>query len=1035
MNVNAAVVNDIPCSMIFGQPFLIMNQLIYDCANASLRTRRGPVQLISSKQRVPTAATTTVINDSSPSDQTADLNDILNLKDSMLNPQQKLKLRQLMHRYRKLWAGEHPGWVRHAEHRIRVTTEHPIRDNPRYHTVEQNEEIQRQVEDMLAHGILRPSNSPHAAEIVMAKKKDSDGKFTGWRLCLDYRLLNTFTVPDAYPIPRITDLTRAVRGSHYFVALDLRWGYWNIPMEKSSITYTAFRCAMGLFEFLKMPFGLTNAPATFQRLADFLFGDYRHRGVLAYLDDILVHSPTFEGCLANLRIVLDRLQAEGLIVNIGKSNFFPQELKYLGHVIKNGTMMPNAAKVAPLLKYKKPQTAYDVRRLMGQLGYYQPYIANFSGIMFPITELLKRCPNKKNLNKKHPIEWSVECDAAAQSAIAALQKAVVAIPLETDEFRLETDASGSFVAAVLSCKRNDGTWMPVEFVSKKLSETERRWPVRDQEAYAIIYGLKKFDTYLRGRAFEVHTDHKSLRWMLGAKDGRVARWASRLSEYQLTIVHKSGDTIEHVDYLTRFLDLDDDFDVEPHMSYSTAQPHVNIIRATSATLPSIEDIIAEQKRSDFPTIKGIYIKDGVVFFHNAIWVPPKLRSTIIGACHIVLPFHHNGTKSTEKTIRRVFNWPRLHRDVVDYRRACLGCTRTRQGIDRFQGLFKTHPVDGPFSTVYVDYWSCTYAGHEYSVLTMIDSLTKWAECIPIISKETEPVVSAFISYWVCRFGVPETIVNDNDKTLTGHVVRGLHSFMGTKRIVITPYHPEGNAVIESFHKHLNQGLASLEVPNRPVVPFFEALQLVLYSYRSRVHSTTKETPAFLTYGMDLRSPAGNDWRFAPSTPMSDRIKFLNEMRLDIQWRAFEERLHENDKRNESRKDRKFQLHELVLVRATPQDKLRFSYQPEAHGRKLAPRWSLPYRVIKVSHNRKSATVRSLLTKEDRDVQIQDVRFVNRPSSAVQNEEWRQNVVREAHSLFEPDVRQSALHRFFEYLDYPQAIVDDASVLPRKKRRR
>eukprot|EP00923_Selenidium_pygospionis_P015346 GHVN01026725.1.p1 GENE.GHVN01026725.1~~GHVN01026725.1.p1 ORF type:complete len:164 (+),score=3.11 GHVN01026725.1:334-825(+) len=132
------------------------------------------------------------------------------------------------------------------------------------------------------------------------------------------------------------DLLRAIQGSKFFIALDLKAGYWQIPLTKESIKYTAFRCIKGLFEFLVMRFGLSNAPATFQRSVVFLFGGYRTRGVLAYLDDILEHATTFEETLAILRVVFDGLLAENRTINLEKSEFFPRILHYLATLSKGG---------------------------------------------------------------------------------------------------------------------------------------------------------------------------------------------------------------------------------------------------------------------------------------------------------------------------------------------------------------------------------------------------------------------------------------------------------------------------------------------------------------------------------------------------------------------------------------------------------------------------------------------------------------------------------------------------------------------------
>jgi hypothetical protein len=1019
VNITAAVVEDCPCAIILGQPFLILNDARIDSANAVLTTKKGPIKLLQQK-RPPPAFVKTVTADRADGEE-------MKLDETNLTDEQEKKLRQFLQNYRSLWGGENPGRVKHVQHRIQLIHDKPIRDRPRYHSPDQNSEIDKQLSKMLQDGIIQPSKSPYSSEIVIAKKADSDGNFTGWRFCIDFRNINKATIKDAYPLPRITDLLHAIRGAKYFVALDLRSGYWNIPMDIESVKYTAFRCLKGLYEFLVMPFGLTNAPATFQRLMDFLLGDLRYNGVLAYLDDILIHGDTFEEVLGKLKIVLDRLAAEGLKINLEKSHFFPLTLKYLGHIIKNGNLQPNPAKVEVLNRIRTPHTVHDVKRLLGILGYYHSYIHHYSELMAPIFELLKRSSGSKKSNQATKITWTTEHEQVTQEAINRLKASVLALPLESDEFVLETDASNISVAATLQCRKKDGTLAPVEFASKKLTATERRWPIRDREAFAIIVGLKKFDTYLRGRSFVVHTDHKSLKWMLDAKEGRVARWASRLTEYDITIYHKKGQTLEHVDYLTRFVDDTSDFDLEDHTIYQ-----VNSIRASIQNLPPIQEIIRAQDLDARPCSKGFFTKEGITYFHNCIWVPTSLQMSVIAACHSVAPFRHHGIKKTERILRRVFNWPGLHVDVVKYISSCLPCQRKRVGTERLQGLFRTHPIPGPFHTVYMDFWQCTFNTIDYKLLTLIDQFTKWAECIPIPATTAPIIVSAFIRSWICRFGVPEVIMCDNDRTLIGNLLQEIHSTFGTKSLSITPRHPEGNAVIESFHRVLRKGLSSFEAPShRPTTSFYEALDLVLYSYRSTIHSTMGDSPGFLTYGIDLRPPADNDWRFCRSTSMKERLKFLNEMRLDIQWKAYDQRIRENQVKNQGRQPVEFELYQLILVKANDYDRTKYAHFSNEHKHKLIPKWSLPHRVTSVYPGKKKALARDLLTQKERHVHIQDVRFIKAPLTHLQREEWDKILVKEIDSMFDPQVRREKLDQFWEAIEFPQFTISP----PSGKRRR
>ena len=198
-----------------------------------------------------------------------------------LTTNQQLKLRKLLIDKKKLFASDpkNPGTTTVIQHRV-YTGDHPPISRPPYrNSNKENEVIQKEVEEMLDNDVIRQSNSPWSAPVVLVKKKDGSVRF-----CIDYRKLNEITKRDVYPLPRIENCLNALDGAKWFSFIDLASGYWQISMNENDKEKTAFITQDGLYEFNVMPFGLTNAPATFQRLMNMVLAGYKWKKLLVYFD-------------------------------------------------------------------------------------------------------------------------------------------------------------------------------------------------------------------------------------------------------------------------------------------------------------------------------------------------------------------------------------------------------------------------------------------------------------------------------------------------------------------------------------------------------------------------------------------------------------------------------------------------------------------------------------------------------------------------------------------------------------------------------
>jgi hypothetical protein len=240
--------------------------------------------------------------------------------------------------------------ARHGiEHRI-LTTGRPVAARYRRLDAAKLKAARDEFLDMERAGIVRRSTSCWASPLHMVQKADGT-----WRPCGDYRRLNVQTQPDLYTCPNMADLSARLAGCRFFSKLDLKKGYFQVPVHPDDICKTAIITPFGTFEFVRMPFGLRNAGQTFQRLMDQVL-----RGLdfcFVYLDDILIASPTLQQHEEHLRAVLARLEAAGLVLNRSKCVFTAEAVDFLGHRVTAAGISPLQSRVEAVQKFPRPENA------------------------------------------------------------------------------------------------------------------------------------------------------------------------------------------------------------------------------------------------------------------------------------------------------------------------------------------------------------------------------------------------------------------------------------------------------------------------------------------------------------------------------------------------------------------------------------------------------------------------------------------------------------------------------------------------------
>ncbi|CAG9137171.1 unnamed protein product [Plutella xylostella] len=455
----------------------------------------------------------------------------------------KKRLMELLIKYKHCFATslKDLGCTNTTEMNIELNSQNPVVYRPYRLSHHEREKVRSMVNEMIDAGIIRESVSEYSSPIILVRKKDGSS-----RLCVDYRMLNSITIKERYPMPVIEDEIARLSGQACFITLDLASGYYQVPIAEQSKHLTSFVTPDGQYEFNRMPFGLANAPAVFQRMLNKILGTARFNHATAYIDDVLIYGKDAMECLERLEEVLQAMHKANLTLNLSKCDFLRSSIDYLGYEISADGVRPGQRKITSVLNFPRPENVHNVRQFLGLASYFRKFIQGFSQIAFPLSKLLK---------KDAGWEWSSSQEKAFEDLKARLvDRPILAIYDPNAETELHTDASKIGVGGILlqRCSANDA-FRPVAYYSRQTSPEEKNFHSYELETLAVVCSLRKFRIYLLGKKFKIITDCSALRSTFSKRDliPRVARWWLLFQEFDCSVEYRSGTKMSHVDALSR----------------------------------------------------------------------------------------------------------------------------------------------------------------------------------------------------------------------------------------------------------------------------------------------------------------------------------------------------------------------------------------------------------------------------------------------------------------------------------------------------
>ena len=702
------------------------------------------------------------------------------------------------------------------------------------------EEIRKQINKMLALGVIKPSTSIYWSQVLLAAKPNGDKRF-----CIDLRALNKALEDQGWQIPNIKEMIDRVGALNMtiFGSVDLTSGYHQFPIEVSSAWMTSFITFMGIFQWNRVPMGIKPAANYFQMtMAQSVLEGLIYDICEVYIDDVLIYGRDEDEYISNLRSVFARLKERKVTINPDKCIFGASEIEFVGHVLDKDGASFSKTKFDSVIEFVKPSNLKELRSFVGLVNYFRDHIKDHSVVTHPLQDMIvagEKGP-KVRLQGSKPIKhilWTSEAEASFELIKDKINNCPkLFFTKESLPIYLHTDASDYAIGAYLFQIKDDKE-IPIRFLSKTLAGAQLRWSTIEKECFAIFTALKKFADLLLGVPFILRTDHRNLLYLNEAGSSKVTRWKIEIQNYQFKIEHIPGVDNIPADAFSRLI---------PRHVYKPKVLFALTNKRTHKGDKKIrKDLINEALQANItPAIE-----------HTSINPYIAIQPSYSEARHQELVRHHGslGHFGVDKTLASArlsgLKGSNLEKDIREFIKFCPVCQKMSYLRPVIFSTPYTSSGTHPMRDLHIDTvgpFPKEVSGNMF-IIVIIDSFTRYVTLHASLSTTAEEAGLALFTH-CCTYGVPNSIHSDNGSQYCNQLISSLTHRFQIKHNLSIAYSKQENGIVERVNKEVNRHLQMYCATPGQSNTWASILPLVQRLINSSNHMATGYSPAQLVFG-------------------------------------------------------------------------------------------------------------------------------------------------------------------------------------------